>query len=165
MEYAPLTRGRAVRSTSISLTEGNPEPSRVEDPGIPNNLQNLQHREQMRYKDSQRDREMMSEKKNILKLLVLMRRWYIPSHPKYCADVNSTATIRPLIKNKKNSCNWKQPHVHVCTLAFTYDRDKYDAAKVKLVSQDLEMILVWGRRWQVTLAPDKTQLLHKTRNK
>ena len=51
-----------------------------------------------------------------------------------------------------------QAYADDCTLAFTCNRDNHQET-VTHINATLELILAWGRRWQITLAPDKTQLM------
>ena len=45
-----------------------------------------------------------------------------------------------------------------CTLTFTCSRDDRPTT-ISRINQALNLILEWCRRWQVTLAPDKTQVM------
>ena len=49
-----------------------------------------------------------------------------------------------------------------CTLTFVHDREGQQAT-IERINQALDTITTWGRRWQVTLAPEKTQVLHISR--
>lgn len=45
-----------------------------------------------------------------------------------------------------------------CTLTFTCDRTNRQAT-IARINQALQSIISWGKRWQVTLAPEKTQVM------
>ena len=45
-----------------------------------------------------------------------------------------------------------------CTLTFTCDNDDHRGT-ISYINETLSLIVSWGKRWQVTLAPDKTQVM------
>ena len=45
-----------------------------------------------------------------------------------------------------------------CTLTFTCDRQDREAT-INTINQSLQSIVSWGKRWQVSLAPEKTQVM------
>ena len=49
-----------------------------------------------------------------------------------------------------------------CTLSFTCD-DSNRIETLNKINQTLKLILIWAKRWKITLAPEKTQLLLITR--
>ena len=50
-----------------------------------------------------------------------------------------------------------------CTLTFTCARNQHRET-IHHINHVLELIIAWGERWQVTLAPEKTQFMCITRN-
>lgn len=54
-----------------------------------------------------------------------------------------------------------QAYADDCTLSFTCRRGEHFEV-ISKINETLELILAWGKRWQVTLAPEKTQLMVTT---